>query len=722
MSKSTSISSLDRRHLLKGAATFGGGLVLRLALPPVMRPAWAATAGQSFAPNAFIHIDRAGAVTLVMPMVEMGQGVYTALSMIIAEELEVDLAKVRLEHAPPNDALYANAILHIQTTGLSSSVRAFWTPLRQAGAVARTLLIAAAAKRWGVAPETCRADRGTVYDAGSRYLPYGALIEAASALPIPNPDEVALKQPKDFTLIGMPARRLDSPDKVNGKAEFGIDVKMPGLKFAAIAISPAFGGKVKSVNEAASLAVKGVRQVVRIDNAVAVIADHTWAAKKGLQAAQIQWDSGPNATLTNDDIFRQLEEGSNQSGAVARNQGDADGALAKATQRFDVTYQLPFLAHAAMEPMNCTVHLRKDSCELWLGTQAPTLTQRLVAELTGLPKDAVKLHNHLLGGGFGRRLEADGTLLAVKIAQHVNGPVKIIWSREEDIQHDMYRPAYYDRLSVGLDETGKPLAWIHRVAGSSVVARYVPPLFQNGLDFDAVEGAASPPYDLPNIHVEYVRVEPPGIPTAFWRGVGVVKNVFIVESLIDDLAATVEQDPVSYRRSLLGQNPRALGVLNLAAERSGWGQPLSAGSARGISLQSAFGGFMSLVAEVEVTPNGMVKVHRLVCAVDCGIVVNPDTIAAQVEGGTMFGLTAALYGAITLKNGRVQQSNFNDYRPMRMYEAPRIETYIVKSAEAPGGFGEAPCAIVAPAVTNAIFAATGKRIRTLPIDPLLLKS
>ena len=722
MSENIFFPTLDRRRLLKGGVALSGGLLLGLALPPVMRLAWAAPAGQSFDPSAFIHIDAAGAVTLVMPMVEMGQGVYTAFSMIIAEELEVDLQKVRLEHAPPNDKLYANSILHIQTTGLSSSIRAFWTPLRQAGAVARTMLIAAAANRWGVAPETCRADRGMVYDVGSRQLPYGDLVEAAAALPIPKPDEVKLKQPKDFVLIGTPAKRLDSPDKVNGKSEFGIDVKMPGLKFAAIAISPAFGGKVRSVNEADALAIKGVRQVVRIDNAVAVVGDHTWAAKKGLRAAQVRWDDGPNATLSSADIFRQLKEESKKPGAVARNQGDVDSALAKATQRFDVTYQLPFLAHAAMEPMNCTVHLRKDSCDLWLGTQAPTLTQGLVAELTGLPKDAIKIHNQLLGGGFGRRLEADGTLIAVRIAQHINGPVKIIWSREEDIQHDMYRPAYYDQLSVGLDEAGKPTAWVHRVAGSSVVARYVPPLFQNGLDFDAVEGAAMPPYDLPNIHVGYVRVEPPGIPTAFWRGVGVVKNVFAVESLIDDLAAAVKQDPVSYRRSLLEKNPRALGVLNLAAEKSGWGQSLPARRARGISLQSAFGGFMSLVAEVEVTPDGMVKVHRLVCAVDCGIVVNPDTIAAQVEGGTLFGLTAALYGNITLRNGRVEQSNFNDYRPMRMHEVPRIETHIVKSAEDPGGFGEAPCAIVAPAVTNAIYAATGKRIRTLPIDPLVLKS
>jgi len=422
------------------------------------------------------------------------------------------------------------------------------------------------------------------------------------------------------------------------------------------------------------------------------------------------------------DIFGQLERESAHPGAVARHQADPQRALARAARSFDVVYQLPFLAHAAMEPMNCTVHLGKSACEVWVGTQAPTLTQAQVAELTGLPKSAVTIHNHLVGGGFGRRLEVDGTLVAVKIARHVNGPVKVIWSREEDIQHDMYRPAYYDQLSVGLDSNGKPAAWIHRVAGSSVVARYVPPLFHNGLDFDAVEAAAEPPYELPNIHVDYVRVEPPGIPTAFWRGVGPVKNVFIIESLMDDLAATVGQDPVAYRKSLLSHNPRALGVLNLATEKAGWGRALPPRYGRGVSLQSAFGSYMSQVAEVEVASDGTVRVHRIVSAVDCGIIVNPDTIAAQVEGGSLFGLTALLYGAITLKGGRVEQGNFNDYRPIRMNEAPVVETHIVRSIEAPGGFGEAPCACVAPAVTNAIFAATGKRIRTLPIASQLLKT
>jgi isoquinoline 1-oxidoreductase subunit beta len=724
MSNGSLTPSLDRRGFLKAGAAVGGVLTLTVALPPMLRPAWAAAeTSHGFAPNAFVRIDRQGAVTLVMPMVEMGQGTYTSLAMLLAEELEVGLDQVRLEHAPPNDALYANSLLHVQTTGLSASIRAFWTPLRQAGAVGRTLLVAAAAKRWGVDPTTCRAQHGVVSDAtGSRHLGYGELADAAAALPVPAPDSVALKHPRDFRLIGTPAKRLDTPHKVDGRAEFGIDTKLPGMRIAAIAISPVFGGKPKAVDEAAARAVKGVRQVVRIDDAVAVVADHMGAAKKGLAAAAIQWDDGPNGAVSSADIIRQLEEASKQPGAVARNEGDTEKALAGAARRIDALYQVPFLAHAAMEPMNCTVHVQKDRCDLWLGTQAPTLTQAAVAEITGLPKDAVKVHNHLLGGGFGRRLDVDGSVRAVKIAQQVDGPVKVVWSREEDIQHDMYRPYYYDRLTAGLDRHGKPVAWTHRVSGSSVVARYLPPLFKNGLDFDAVEGAAEPPYAFPNIHVDYVRVEPPGIPTAFWRGVGSTHNVFVVESFIDELAAAAKQDPVAYRKALLGHNPRAFRALTLAAEKAGWGRPLPARRGRGVSVQFAFGSYLSQVAEVEVATDGSVRVHRIVCAVDCGLAVNPDTIAAQIEGGTIFGLTAALHGAITLKDGRVEQGNFDTYPPMRIDEVPVIETHLVRSGEAPGGIGETATAAVAPAVTNAIFAITGKRVRTLPIDTELLRT
>jgi isoquinoline 1-oxidoreductase beta subunit len=521
-----------------------------------------------------------------------------------------------------------------------------------------------------------------------------------------------LKNPQDFTLIGTRAKRVDSAIKVDGRALYGIDARLPGMKVAAVAISPVLGGKAKTVDEKAALAVKGVRQVVNIGEAVAVVADHTGAAKKGLEAAAITWDDGPNAKVSSADIVKQLREESQKPGTVARNEGDASKAFAEAVQRVDAIYQVPFLAHAAMEPMNCTVHLQKDRCDIWVGTQAPTITQSLVVELTGLQKEAVKIHNHLIGGGFGRRLEADGTVLAVKIAKHVDGPVKVIWSREEDIQHDMYRPYYLDRLSAGLDAAGRPVAWTHRIAGSSVMARYYPPYFKDGLDPDAVEAAAEPPYALPNIHVDYVRVEPTGVRTSWWRGVGPTHNVFVVESFIDELAHAAKQDPVAYRGKLLGHNPRALAVLSLAAGKAGWGSPLPARYGRGISVQFAYGSYVSQVAEVEVAPD----------AVDCGMYINPDTIEAQVQGGTLFGLTAALHGSITFKGGRVEQSNFDTYLPMRIDEVPVVETHLIKNAEAPGGVGEAPTAIVSAAVTNAIFAATGKRLRSLPIDTNSLKS
>jgi len=713
---------MDRRDFIKAGATLAGSLVVDFALPLSPCAALAQTTStSSFAPNAFIRIDRQDVVTLVMPMVEMGQGVYTAMAMLLAEELSVDLDRVRLEHAPPDDALYANPLLQSQITGNSTTIRAFWLPLRQAGAAARTMLLAAAAKQWSVDVATCHAEHGEVFHrASARRLSYGELVDAAASIPVPSRETVPLKQPEDMSLVGRPIKRLEGPDKVAGRTQFGIDVRLPGMKIAAIAISPVMGGRSTSVNERAALAVAGVRQVVDIGEAVAVVADHMWAAKKGLKAAAIRWDDGPNASVDMTTIVGQLEEAAKESGAVAASEGDTEAAFGRARQRVDSVYQMPFLAHGAMEPMNCTVHYRNDACEIWVGTQAPTRTQTMVAEMTGLPKSAITVHNHFLGGGFGRRLDADGSVLAVKIARHVNGPVKVVWSREEDIQHDLYRPYYYDRISAGLDADGHPIAWRHRIVGSSVVARYLPPLFKDGLEFDVVDCAAETPYTCPNRHVEYVRVEPPAVTTAFWRGVGLTHNVFVVESFIDELAHAAKQDPFLYRKTH-AVHPRALAVLTLAAEKAGWSTPLPARWGRGISLQFAFGSYSSTVAELEVATDGSVRVHRIVCAVDCGIVVNPDTVAAQFEGGTLFGLTAAFHGAITLKNGRVQQSNFHDYRPLRMNDSPAVETYLVKSAESPGGIGETPTSAIAPAVTNAVFAATGVRIRTLPIDRALLK-
>src|SRR3954447_4618601 len=712
----SSATNLSRRGFLATAAAAGGGLMLSLSLPFGKTDA----APDSFAPNAFIRIGSDGQVVLTMPYVEMGQGTYTSIPMLIAEELEVSLKQVRLEHAPPNEKLYANPLLGVQATGNSNAIRGAWKPLREAGATARTMLVAAAALRWGVDSKSCSAQDGEVIHAPTgRRLAYGAL--AADAAKIPVPASVTLKAPGAFRLIGTPAKRLDASGKVNGTVVYGIDARPPGVKFATLAQSPTFGGRVKSLDDTAAKAVKGVRQIVRLDDAVAVIADHMGAAKKGLEALKIEWDDGPHHLLTTEAVARELEQATLGSGAVAQNVGDTDKAMEGAATRIVANYQVPFLAHATMEPMNCTVHLRKDTCEIWVGSQAVARFQAAAEKTVGLPLESVIVHNHLIGGGFGRRLEADGVIRAVQIAQHVDGPVKVVWSREEDIQHDMYRPYWFDRLAAGLDDQGRPVAWHHRFAGSSVIARWLPPGFKNGIDPDSTEGAIDLVYNLPNFHVEYVRVEPPGIPTAFWRSVGPSHTVFVVESFMDEIAAAAKQDAVAYRRALLDKSPRAKAVLDLAAEKAGWGQPLPQGHGRGISLQSAFGTYLAQVAEVEVSKDGAVRVRRVVCAVDCGTVINPDTVQAQIQSGIIFGATAALYGEITLKNGRVEQSNFDTYQMLRINEAPAIEVHLVESTEPPGGMGETGTSAIVPAIANAIFAATGKRLRKMPVDPSALK-
>jgi isoquinoline 1-oxidoreductase beta subunit len=718
--RSPSANRFSRRGFLQAGATAGGGLMLSLNLQFASGEAQAASA-DGFEPNAFIRIGRDGQIVLTMPYVEMGQGTYTSIPMLIAEELEVDLKQVRLEHAPPDEKLFGNPLLGgIQATGNSNAVRASWQPLRQAGAIARTMLVSAAAKRWNVDPGSCRAQSGEVLHAATgRSMKYGALAAEAARLPVP--DNVALKRPQDFKLIGTPAKRVDTPAKVNGTAVYGIDVRPPGVKIATLAQSPVFGGRVKNVNDAAAKAVKGVRQIVRLDDAIAVVADHMGAAKKGLAALVIEWDDGPHARLNTDEIVGELEKATLNSGPVAQNIGNASKAMASAVTKVQATYHVPFLAHATMEPMNCTVHVRKDGCEVWVGNQVLARAQAAAAKTAGLPLDKVVVHNHLIGGGFGRRLEVDGVIRAVEIAKDVDGPVKVIWTREEDIQHDMYRPCFFDRLSAGLDEKGKPIAWNNRFAGSSIIARWAPPLFNNGLDPDTTEGAIDLVYALPNMHVEYLRVEPPGIPTAFWRSVGPSHNVFVTESFMDELAAAAKQDAVAYRLALLDKTPRAKAVLALAAEKAGWGQPLSERAGRGVSVQYVFATYMAQVAEVEVSKDGVVRVRRVVCAVDCGTVVNPDTVQAQIQSAINFGITAALHGEITLKDGRVEQANFDTYQMLRINEAPDIEVHIVQSFEPPGGMGEAGTSSIVPAVTNAIFAATGKRLRKLPIDTSALK-
>jgi isoquinoline 1-oxidoreductase beta subunit len=724
--------SLSRRDMLKVGLGAGGALFVAFGiptlakrfqqdgqLPGVITEAKADVA--PFAPNAFIRIEKSGDITFIVPQAEMGQGVYTSMSMLIAEELEVDLNQIKVEAAPASNKLYTNPALGEQVTGGSTSVRGFYKPLRTAGATTRDVLIAAAAKIWNVDPASCRAEKGMViHDASGRKARYGELIEAAASIPVPA--DVKLKDQKDFKLIGTPAKRVDMVDKTNGRATFGIDIRLPGMKIATVAASPVIGGKLKSVDDSKAKAVKGVRQIVKLDDAVAVVADHMGAARKGLEALKIEWDEGENGKVSNATMVADLEKASHNNGVVARNEGDVNAAIAGAAKTLEAVYQLPFLAHATMEPMNTTVHVKKDSCEIWVGTQVQARAQKTAADVTGLPLEKVLIHNQYLGGGFGRRLEVESITQAVQIAKQVDGPVKVVWTREEDIQHDIYRPYYYDVMRAGLDAAGKPVAFQHRVTGSSIVARWLPSWFQKGLDPDAVEGAAGP-YNFANVHIDYVRREPPkGLTTTWWRGVGVTHNAFMVESFMDEMAMAAGQDPVEYRRVLLDKEPRAKAVLDLVVEKAGWGKPLPKGVGRGVALIFGFGTYMAQVAEVAVAPDGNVKVQRVVCAVDTGVVINPNTVEAQIQSGIIYGLTAALYGEITFKNGRVEQSNFDNYQIVRINEAPVIEVHIVKSSEAPGGIGEPGTSALAPAVANAIFAATGKRLRKMPIDIRELKA
>ncbi|MFS2079128.1 molybdopterin cofactor-binding domain-containing protein [Telluria sp. Tellsp131] len=739
--------SSKRRQLLKAGGVAGGGLLFGFSLfgctkqgdapandrkePPSEKAVGQASTAMTneqpgLAHDAFIRIDREGIVTLIIHKVEMGQGTFTSLPQLLAEELGADLSKVKLEQAPANNSLYADALLGGQVTGGSTSIRATYKPLREAGAKVRTVLVQAAAKNWNVEPGDLKVVGGTIrHEASNRQVHFGEVAEAASKLTFPA--EVKLKDPAQFTLVGKAIKRLDSPAKVNGSAQFGIDARLPNMGIAAVAASPVLGGKVAAVDEQKALAVKGVRQVLRIEGAVAVVADHFWAAKQGLLAAAPRFDDGPNANVSTAGIVADMMKVSQNTGAIAADKGDALKALDSGPgRRIDVIYEVPFLAHATMEPMNCTVDLKTDGCDIWVGTQVPALAQGAAAKITGLPLEKVRVHNHYIGGGFGRRLEVDNVIQAVEFAKLAKGPLKIVWTREEDIQHDMYRPYYVDRMSARIDDKGMPVAWFHRVTGSSIMARFAPPMVKNGVDPDAVEAAADIQYSIPAIRVEYVRHEPPGLATAFWRGVGPTHNVFVVESFIDELAYASKTDPVAFRRALLQKSPRTLAVLNLAAEKAGWGKPLKpiAGRklGRGVSTQFAFGSYMAQVAEVSVGPDGDVRVHRVVCAVDCGQNVNPDTIVAQMEGGIVFGASAALWDEVTVEKGRVQQSNFSDYRVMRMPESPAVEVHIVNSHDDPGGIGEPGTAGIAPALANAVFAATGKRVRKLPIGEQLKKA
>ena len=704
---------MQRRAFLQVTGTVGAGFVIGFRLPD-------RHGVLPFAPNAWLKVDTDGTVTVTTDKSEMGEGNHTALAMIVAEELDADWSKVKIGPVPVNPAGWSRRM----ATGGSTSVRTSWDILRKAGATARAMLVSAAAQTWGVAPADCRTENGAVTHASHR-MTYGELATKAAAVPIP--ENPPLKDPKDFRLLGRRTHRLDTPSKVNGTAQFGIDVHMPGMLTASVERAPVFGGKVKSFDATRAKAMPGVRHVVQLENTpwtgtggawgvgtesgVAVVADSYWQAVEGRRALQITWDDGPNATLG--DIPGKLAGLAGQAGVSARKDGDAVAALAGAAKQIDAVYTVPFLHHATMEPMNCTAHVRADSCEVWAPTQNQTRAQEVAAEASGLPKEKVRIHTTLLGGGFGRRLESDFVAEAVRISKAVNAPVKVIWSREDDTKHGFYRPATYNRLAAGLDAQNKPIAWTHHIVAPPILIKFGP--LQNGIDATLIDGASDVPYAFPNVSVDQVAADLPGIPLGFWRSVGASQNAFVVESFMDELAAAAGRDPYEFRRELLQAKPRHLRTLELAATKAGWGTPLPAGRARGIALAEWEPTTCAEVAEVSVAPDGAVRVHRVVCAVDCGQVVNPDTLEAQMQGGVVFGLTAALYGEITIANGRVQQGNFTDYPMLHISEMPVVEVYTVNSTDALGGIGEPSVPPTAPAVCNAIFAATGKRIRSLPI-------
>jgi isoquinoline 1-oxidoreductase beta subunit len=720
MSSKSGTAGLSRRKFLQVGTAAGGGLMLGFQVGGALAQA-PAPKKYVLNPNAFIAIARDGKVTFQIPQEEMGQGVYTSLSQLLADELDVDFANVTPLPAPPSDALYASPKGRRQSTGGSTSIRGFYTALRQVGASGRAMMVEAAAQQWGVSAVSLRTENGQVIDDahGGRKLSYGELAPRGAKLPAPQ--EVKLKADKDLKYIGKPVKRLDTPDKVNGKAQYGIDVRMDGLKVAAIAAAPVVGGKVARVDDSKLKAMPGL-QLVALDDLVAVVGPNFWVAKKGLDALAITWNDGENAKINSAAIWRDLEKGTQQKGAIAKEEGDVEKSLKG--DRFDAAYEMPFLAHAPMEPQNFTVHVKKDgTCELWGGSQVQTATVKAASDALGIPLEKVTFHNYMLGGGFGRRLATDMVTKSVRVAQKVDGPVKVIWTREEDIQQDMYRPAYRNAMSASLTKDGKIDGWTHRIAGGSVIAAITggKPL-KDGLDGDAVEGAVNIPYAIPNLRVEYAQTEPKALNLGWWRGVGPNNAVFAIESMMDDLAKKAGKDPVAFRLAHLGNEPRLKAILQTASEKSGWGKPLAARSGRGVCAQHAFGSYIATVTEVDVTEMGKINIRRIVSVVDAGRTVNPDTIAAQVQGGILFGMTAALYGDITLKDGRVQQRNFNDYRMMRINEVPSIEVHVVSSTEDPGGIGEPGCSAGPPSLVNAVFAATGVRIHRLPIDRTLLAS
>ncbi len=694
----TAVVKIGRRRFLGVAAGTGAGLWLGVHLP-----ARAEAAGPAaFEPNAWLRVDPAGAVTVFLARSEMGQGSYTGMAVLVAEELEADWKKVRVVQADA-DARFGN-----MSTGGSGSVRRSWEPLRRAGAAAREMLVAAAARRWGVDRGACRAEQGEVIHAASdRRLGYGELAPAAAKEAVPK--DPPLKEPKDWRLIGRKVPRLDTPDKTTGRARFGLDVRVRGQRFAVVARPPVPGGKVARFDAARAKRVPGVRAVVEVPTGVAVVADSSWAAIQGREALGATFDAGPNGALDMALVSKLLAEAKPEPVLV---QGDVEQALASAARKVEATYDLPFLAHATMEPMNCTAHVRGGSAELWIPTQGPSWARSEVAKALGLPEEKVKVHVTFLGGGFGRRALFDFAVEAAQVSRAAGGPVQVLWTREDDVRHDHYRPAGRNELRAGLTADGKLAAWHHRVRTFSIGQQ----LFgtpKRGDRPDVVEGAATTAYTAGAMRVEAAIPEIP-LPLGWWRSVYASQNAFAEECFVDEVAEAAGKDPLAFRLALLPAASRLRGALELAAAKAGWGTALPAGRARGLACHSSFGSHVAEVAEVSVE-KGQVRVHRVVAAVDCGVALNPDSAEHQIEGAIVYGLSAALRGEITVSKGAVVQGNFDDYEPLRMSEMPAVEVHVVPSREAPGGLGEPGLPPIAPAVANALFALTGKRVRRLPI-------
>jgi isoquinoline 1-oxidoreductase beta subunit len=715
----TSVTSAgaSRRAFLQG----GGALVIGFALPATGRAA-AAAAATSTQMNAFLRIGSDDRITVVTGASEMGQGVLTSIPMLVAEELDADWSKVGVEQAPAN-AAYANPAFGMQATGGSATIRGNWMPMRQAGAAAREMLVAAAAAQWGVDAGQLSTDKGVVSGPGGKKASYGSLAAAAAKLPVPAKPK--LKDPKSFKIVGKPTRRLDSAAKSNGSATFGIDARVPGMLVAVMSRAPSREAKPKSMNEAAAKAVKGVQQVITLPSGVAVLATGYWAAKKGRDALDVQWDLGSTAGFNSAAVSDMLDEGARNADAVARDEGNLRDAAANAAKTLDARYEAPYLAHACMEPLNCTAWVRGQGAdavvELWVGTQSQGPAQGILGDVAKVTPAQVKVNTLMLGGGFGRRFAPDFTIDATLLSKISGKPVKLIYSREDDMAAQFYRPPSVVRFSGAVDDKGALTMLKAGVGTPSVMeASGFMKLPPNGVDTFAMEGLADHPYDIPNQRIAYGRKEP-GPQIWFWRSVGHSQNGFFTEGFIDELAAAAGKDPFEFRRAMLGKSPRHKAVLELAAQKAGWGTPLPAGRARGIAVVSSFGSYVAEVAEVSVGADGTPRVHRVVAAVDCGMTVNPQTIERQIEGAIVYGLSAALYGRISFNEGRVEQGNFHQYPVLRMSEMPQVEVHIVPSTEEPGGIGEPGTPPIAPAVVNALFVLTGKRLRSLPIDTAQLK-